>query len=68
MKLVKNKAQCNHCQDILESTHRHDFVVCSCFKDEEGCTGIFIDGGLEYARRGGNLTNLIELCEYEEES
>lgn len=27
-----NKAKCLNCNDIIESTHRHDFVACSCYQ------------------------------------
>lgn len=59
MALIKNSAQCAKCGDILESKHRHDFVVCS-------CQSIFIDGGLDYVRYGGKLEDFINLSEYEE--
>lgn len=44
-KIIKNAIQCKHCGDIIESTHRHDYVSCSC-----GCC--CVDGGLDYLRRG----------------
>lgn len=43
-KIIKNAIQCKHCGDIIVSTHRHDFVTCSC----ESCS---VDGGLDYLRR-----------------
>lgn len=43
--IIRNALQCLNCNDIIESKHRHDFIKCSC----EGC---FIDGGLDYLRRG----------------
>ena len=56
--MIKNKIQCNHCKDILESTYCHDFKWCSC----RSCA---IDGGTDYARRcgDGNWTNLTEYRE-----
>ena len=53
-----NKARCKNCKTVIESKHRHDFVACECFQDEEHNTGIFIDGGNDYRRCGGNLNNL----------
>lgn len=44
-KITRNAIQCKHCGDIIESKHCHDFVYCSC-----GCC--FVDGGLDYLRRG----------------
>lgn len=45
MAITRNAAQCLSCGDILESTHRHDWVICS-------CGNLFIDGGREYLRMG----------------
>jgi len=52
-KILKNSARCKSCGDIIESKHRHDWVSCKCGK-------IFVDGGLEYLRRGAEDLNLIE--------
>jgi hypothetical protein len=57
-KYYPNKARCNHCGDIVISTHRHDFVSCKCFKSSDGKTGFFLDGGDDYWRCGGNLSNM----------
>lgn len=54
MKLVLNAAQCYTCMDIIESAYRHDFVSCTC-----GATSV--DGGLDYARRVGDLHGYEEL-------
>lgn len=43
-KILSNKAKCLLCNDIVESTHRHDFRSCS-------CGNISVDGGLDYLRR-----------------
>lgn len=59
MAILKNKAQCAICEDIIESTHVHDFRYCK-------CRAIFVDGGREYLRRGGNLEDIIELSETDE--
>ena len=55
-KIIKNKAKCRKCGTIIESKHRHDFVLCK-------CEAIFVDGGKEYLRRGGNFEDLEELSE-----
>ena len=57
--ILKNKAQCAKCDDIIESKHRHDFVRCK-------CGAIFVDGGKEYMRRGGEMYDIIELSETDE--
>lgn len=45
-KILTNKAKCLKCGDVIESTHRHDFVQCK-------CGAIAVDGGREYLRRVG---------------
>jgi len=52
--ITRNAAQCKSCGDTIESKHRHDFVFCK-------CGAIFVDGGTEYLRRGGSLSDIIEL-------
>ena len=52
----RNKAKCKLCGDIIESKHRHDFVMCR-------CEAIFIDGGNEYWRAGGMLEHFERLYE-----
>jgi hypothetical protein len=59
MAILKNKAQCAKCKDIIESYDRHDFKWCSCHS-------IFVDGGKEYMRRGGKFEDIIELSETDE--
>lgn len=44
-KLVRNAAYCLVCGDHVESKSVHDFQQCS-------CGNIFVDGGLDYLRRG----------------
>lgn len=53
-KIIRNAIQCNLCLDIIESKHRHDFRDCN-------CGAVFVDGGLDYQRIGGeHWTNLAE--------
>lgn len=59
MAILKNKAQCRLCGNIIESKYRHDFVRCE-------CGAIFVDGGKDYMRRGGERENIIELSETDE--
>ena len=57
--LTKNSVKCLVCNTILESKHRHDFVMCPCPNQT------FTDGGLSYNKVGGKDLSLIEkLCEY----
>lgn len=44
---MRNLAKCKRCGDIIESKSVHDFQMCS-------CGSIFVDGGDEYLRRGGD--------------
>lgn len=62
-----NKAKCASCGDVIESKFRHDFVTCNCFKNSKGNQGIYIDGGKDYLRRGGDLKNYIDLSEVKNE-
>lgn len=56
-KLMKNRAKCRLCNDLIESVHRHDYVTCQCGE-------ISIDGGSGegYIRcRANDYRNLIRL-------
>ena len=53
--------QCKNCGDKIQSQHRHDFVTCECYSNSIDNKGIFVDGGTEYIRLGGNLGNIIEI-------
>ena len=57
--IVKNAIRCKHCDDIIESTYRHDFKFCSC----QRCA---VDGGLDYLRRCGDLDDWEDLSEFKE--
>lgn len=63
MSILHNRIKCNHCGDIIESTHRHDFKRCKCGR-------VFVDGGHDYGRRGykeeGDYTELSVFEEEEE--
>lgn len=59
-KIIKNKVKCLKCDDIIESTHRHDFVTCT-------CGSISVDGGHDYLRRVGDMNEYEELSEILEE-
>lgn len=61
----RNIAKCRNCGDIIESIHRHDFVACKCFVNEEHNKGIAIDGGKDYIRRVGEPDSFMEPTEEE---
>ena len=44
MKILTNKARCNHCNQVIESKHTHDFVACNGMH-------MAVDGGKDYLRR-----------------
>lgn len=46
------KIKCLHCNDVIESLHRHDLHPCS-------CKAIYIDGGNDYTRIGGNPEDYV---------
>ena len=51
--IIQNEAQCMKCGDIIVSKHVHDFVACR-------CGAIFVDGGMEYLRRGGEEEDFVD--------
>jgi hypothetical protein len=56
-----NKIQCRKCKDIIESVHRHDFKFCK-------CGSVFVDGGKDYIRRGGDPNDMIDLGDMSDQS
>jgi len=66
-KILRNRAKCKACGAVIESTYRHHFVSCNCPKKTWHKRGIFVDGGHDYLRRGGNLDNFIDLYEVKDE-
>jgi len=57
-KILVNKIRCKKCNEVIESTHRHDFKFCK-------CGTVAVDGGKDYLRRCGNREDWEELSEYE---
>lgn len=53
MKIIKNRARCRKCRDIVESKYLHDFKSCK-------CGAISVDGGRAYLRRSAADLNDIE--------
>lgn len=53
---MNTKMKCSNCGDIIESKHRHDFVMCS-------CGGLFVDGGSHYFRAGGDYVFTSEILD-----
>lgn len=50
---MRNRAMCPECKTIIESTYRHDFVMCPC------ANRAFVDGGNDYHRWGYVNTPLV---------
>ena len=63
-KIKHNRVRCKKCNEVLESKHVHDFVICGCPHQD----AIFTDDRREYIRRGGNLDQMEDLTEYYEET
>lgn len=40
-KIIRNIAKCKICDDVIESKHTHDYVMCK-------CGAITLDGSKEY--------------------
>lgn len=61
-KIITNKIKCNHCGDIIESKHVHDYKSCS-------CGTVAVDGGHYYLRRcfKNDINDFEELSEETEE-
>lgn len=61
-KIKRNAIKCNHCGDVIESTHVHDFKWCS-------CETVAVDGGREYCKRSfkNSPEDFEELTEWEDE-
>jgi hypothetical protein len=43
-KLIRNVVRCLSCNDLIESTTKHDYKNCSCGK-------VSVDGGHDYLKR-----------------
>ena len=59
-KIIVNKIRCKKCNELIESTHRHDFKFCK-------CGTVAVDGGRDYLRRCGFREDWEELSEVEED-
>ena len=42
------RVECLKCGDIIQSNYQHDFKYCK-------CRAVFVDGGNDYLRIGGNF-------------
>lgn len=51
--IIQNESECGKCHDIIWSASRHDFKSCK-------CGAISVDGGMDYIRRVGDLSEIIE--------
>ena len=47
-----NRIRCAKCRDLLHSKYRHDFQQCK-------CSAVFVDGGDDYCRMGGETEDII---------
>ena len=62
MRLTRNRVHCLQCDEIIESTHRHDYKHCK-------CGNAMVDGGLAYERYGARdgWDTIETMFDYEEE-
>lgn len=65
-KIVRNRAKCKICGDIVESKYRHDFKWCK-------CGAMAVDGGHAYIKRAwdpkyGDKDDVIEEMNEREEA
>mgnify|MGYP001241826894 CR=1 FL=1 len=51
--IIQNELECKKCGDIIYSCNRHDFKYCK-------CGSIAVDGGMDYLRRVGNVTDFVD--------
>jgi hypothetical protein len=58
--ILRNMMRCKKCDTIIESRHRHDWVSCQ-------CGAIFIDGGKDYLRRGGDPEAMEDLTVFSDD-
>lgn len=54
--IISNKVKCLLCNDVIESTHSHDFKWCS-------CKNVAVDGGKSYLKRMYKKDEYEELSE-----
>lgn len=61
-RILRNKAKCLKCGDVIESKYRWDYVSCS-------CGSLAVDGGRDYLKRCGSLEegSYEDLSEYTDE-
>lgn len=57
--IILNRIQCNLCEDVITSHHRHDFVTCK-------CTAVSVDGGRQYLKRGYSFAGIEGSLPYTE--
>lgn len=60
-KIIRNAIRCNYCGDVIESTYRHEYIMCSFRK-------VAVDGGTDYLRRSytNSQDDYTDLSEYAE--
>ena len=58
--ILRNRIRCKKCNEIIESTNRHDFKWCKC----GSCA---VDGGHDYLKRCGDLEDWEDLSEIKED-
>lgn len=60
---VGQAVKCLTCGAVIQSKHRHDFVMCDCGLQSD--TGIYVDGGAAYFRMGAGKDARYEVVSEE---
>lgn len=61
---VGQAVKCLTCGAVIQSKHRHDFVMCDCGYDSD--TFIYVDGGAAYFRMGAGKDARYEVVNEED--
>lgn len=59
----KTFVRCKSCEDVVFSRYPGEWRACSCFSNESGGTGCYVDETRQYARIGGDPNNYEVLSE-----
>ncbi len=59
-----SKVKCLNCYQILESTSRHDFVGCKCYREARAQDKLFREALEEYLAQGIALSPHVAQCAF----
>lgn len=61
-----SKILCIHCNDVIESVHRHDYVSCTCRKESNRLSEEFLTLLNGYVEGGTKMSPHLAVCVFEE--